>query len=91
MSDLKTVLFLENPIHKNSLPKELMSDDEILSSLLITLDGTIMGVDFNIIEPYFNSEESSLIRIGMRKRPDKFKIDSPESLYKYLSFQESTF
>ena len=91
MSDIKTVLFLENPIHKNSFPKELMSDEEILGSLLITLDGTIMGVDFDIIEPYFNSEDSSLIRIGMKKYPDKFKIDSSESLYKFLSFQDLTF
>lgn len=91
MSDIKTVLFLENPIHKNSLPKDLMNDDEVLDSLLITLDGTIMGVDFDIIEPYFNSEESSLIRVGMKKYPDKFKIDDSESLYKFLSFQDLTF
>tara|TARA_B100000131_G_scaffold323086_1_gene379719 strand:- start:6710 stop:6985 length:276 start_codon:yes stop_codon:yes gene_type:complete len=91
MSDIEKVLFLDNPIHKNSFPEDLMTNEEVLDSLLITFDGTIMGVDFDIIEPYFSSEESSLIRIGMKKYPDRFKIDSQESLYKYLSFQKSSF
>ena len=91
MNDKEAVLFLDKPMHKNSFSKELMSNDEVLDSLLITIDGTIMGVDFKAIELYFNSEESRLIRMGMRKPPDKFKIDSPDSLYKYLSFQKSEF
>jgi len=85
------VLFLDNPIHKNSFPKDIMGDEEVLDSIVTTFDGTIVGVDFDIVESFFNSEESKMIRLGMRKPPKDFRVKDKESFYRYLSFQELSF
>ena len=88
MSDLKKTLFLENPIHKNHIPDSLISDSEFFNTLLLTMDGTIMGVDYSCIEPFLSDNDLSMIRLGMKKPPDKISFDTAESFYRYISYQK---
>ena len=91
MSKFDKTIFLENPIHKNYIPKNLVEDDDFMSTLLITIDGSIVGVSYDHVEPHLSSEESRMVRLGMRKPPDKMKIEDSDSFYKYISYQDITF
>jgi hypothetical protein len=78
------VLWLSAPIHKNSLKIELT--DDIKKSLLMSFDGTILGVDSTIVSSYIEDETHSMIRMGFKKMPDDvLKYSDEDGLYKFLS------
>ncbi len=85
---MDNILWLDNPLHRNSFPKEVLGEEGVIDSLVLTFEGTIMGVDKDAIGNYFDSEESRMIRLGMAKAPAKFKIEDRDTFYKYLSYQK---
>ena len=85
---MDNILWLDNPLHRNSFPKEVLGEEGVLDSLVVTFEGTIMGVDKDAIDSYFNSDESKMIRLGMARPPAKFIIENRDTFYKYLSYQK---
>ena len=73
---MDNILWLDNPLHRNSFPKEVLGEEGVLDSLVVTFEGTIMGVDKDAIDSYFNSDESKIVKfrstffvIGIRNGP----------------------
>ena len=81
-------VWLDNPIHKNRIKFDFMSDDKIKDSLTLSFDGTIMAVDRGMIEEHYKNEEVEMVKLGYKKMP-KIKVDDEESFYKFLSYMIS--
>jgi len=82
-------VFFEKSIHINRFTSTFDLEDEdnvhVLENLLISLDGSIMGVRSEMIKPYLNEPEVRSIRYGIKPTPKKFEIKSEEDFYRTLA------
>ena len=82
--DTNDVLWLSSPMHKNSLKVELT--DDIKRHLLMSFDGTILGVSSAVVSSFIKDEGLRMIRLGFEKMPnDILKYSDTDGLYKFLS------
>tara|TARA_A100001011_G_C14319697_1_gene849925 strand:+ start:7472 stop:7744 length:273 start_codon:yes stop_codon:yes gene_type:complete len=80
------VIWLEAPLHKNNFPESLINDENILSNLIMSFDGTIMGVNIDKVKDYYLEQKVPMIRAGYQKPPEFSRdIEDEESFYKYVS------
>lgn len=78
--------WLEIPIHKNSFPKDFFENNkEVLENIKTSLDGSIVAVKKELVEGPYKEQGVQLMRLGYKPHPDKMKVDSVESFYKYLA------
>ena len=61
--------------------------DDVKERLKISFDGTIMAVDPSFIGDELSTDESKMIRLGMRQPPRRMKIICDETFKKFLSYQ----
>ena len=82
-------VFLSEAIHVNKITPEFdiyaEGNEHVLENLLITFDGTIMGVKSAAVLPHLINEEVHNIRIGAAPFPRKFKIENEDDFYKLLA------
>jgi hypothetical protein len=83
---MENILFFETPLHRNSFPEDLFKEGGVLDNLLITFDGTILGVDKQALNSYLSAEDAKMIRLGYAKAPKDLKVEDQDSFYKYLSY-----
>ena len=84
--EAERVVWLEVPLHKNSFPDSLINDENISSNLIMSFDGTIMGVNIEKVKDYYLEQNVPMIKAGYKKSPDFSKsIEDEESFYKYVS------
>jgi len=83
---MENILFLETPLHRNSFPEDLLKESGVLDKLLVTFDGTILGVDKEALGSYIDSDDATAVRLGYAKAPKDLKVEDEESFYKYLSY-----
>lgn len=80
-------VWLETPIHKNVFASfGLDEKPEILESLKISFEGSIMAVKTDKVAALYEELEVPMVRMGYKDPPLRFKIEDEESFYKYLSF-----
>ena len=85
-SDMEDYVWLEAPIHKNRFPKDFFKDNEgVLETVKISFDGSILAVKRELVEGEFKSQQVDMMRLGYKSYPDKMKVDSVETFYKYLA------
>jgi hypothetical protein len=73
-------IWLSTPIHKNWIPEEIMKDEELISSISISIDGSIFAVRESLIKSFIDIEEIKLARLGMRTMPNKFEVKNLEDV-----------
>ena len=79
--------WLETPLHKNIFTKfDLEEREDILNSLKITPDGSIMAVLTSKVEDISKEIDLPMIKAGYKKVPDKFKVDDENSFYRYIAY-----
>jgi hypothetical protein len=80
-------VWLETPIHKNVFASfKLDEKPEILEALKMSFDGSIMAVRRDKVAELYEKMEVSMVRMGYKKPPDKFKIEDEESFFKYMAY-----
>lgn len=83
------ILFLEKSIHLNRFSKDFDLEVEerahILSELMISIDGAILGVNRKKVEPFFDDPEVRKLRYGVIKMPQNFKLENEEDFFKLLA------
>tara|TARA_Y100001935_G_C17215070_1_gene462145 strand:+ start:720 stop:995 length:276 start_codon:yes stop_codon:yes gene_type:complete len=82
-------IWLEIPFHKNKISFDIKDNEEVLSSLKISFDGSIMAVKKSCVEDHYIDQNVKMIKAGyesLPKREKGFKINDSETLYKVLSF-----
>jgi len=57
----------------------------ILERLIMSIDGSIMGVHRSSITPYLSDPNVRGIRFGTKKMPKKFKIEGEDDLFRLLA------
>ena len=53
--------------------------------LLVSIDGSIMGVKRSMIEPYLNEPLVRGVRMGVKKMPDKFVLENEADFFRLLA------
>ena len=78
------IYYLSMPLHKNSIKIEMTENIE--SSLVMSIDGSVLAVKKESVEQYVNNKDLSMIRMGFHK-PSKELIaySDEDGFYKYLS------
>jgi len=84
MSD-DNFVWLDTPIHKNCFLGSLFEDEELVSSLKVSFDGTIMAVKRDMVEGFYNDQEVDLMKAGYKEYPKKVNPDDSDSFYKSIS------
>lgn len=86
-SDNDEFLWLERPIHKNTLPKDFFEKNEhLVNDVRLSFDGSIMSVRRSRVERQYLEQNVEMIRLGYKEVPKGLKVVDEESFYKMLSF-----
>ena len=80
----KDFFYFKRPVHKIYLKLDIT--DDIRENLMISVDGSVLGVSKDAVSKYMDDAELSMIRIGYKKYENGIEscLDS-DSLYRYLS------
>lgn len=82
-------VFFEKAYHVNKFAKDFNLESEenahVLDELLITMEGSILGVKSRAIQPYLLEKEVRSIRMGVKKMPKKFEVHSEEDFFRMLA------
>ena len=87
VADTTQIENIENEIE--DLLSSIKDNEEVLSSLKISFDGSIMAVKKSCVEDHYIDQNVKMIKAGyesLPKREKGFKINDSETLYKVLSF-----
>ena len=81
-------LWLYEPIHQNRLGKyKLDEHPEVKETLKLSFDGSIMAVLKDMVQPYIQKNEITLIHTGHKQAPKGgIKIENADNLYDALSY-----
>jgi hypothetical protein len=79
-------VWLEEPLHKNAFGKFNWEEHpEILDTLMISVDGSIMAVRLDKVEEHYANEGVQNIRMGYKKAEKWPKIEGLDTIYKVLA------
>lgn len=84
--EVEDYVWLETPIHKNNFPKNFFEENpSVEETLKLSFDGSIVAVKNGFLEKHFEDQQVAMMRLGYKAWPEKQKVDSEESFYKYLA------
>lgn len=72
-------IYLSRPIHKNHLGFEI--DDDLSSSLIISMDGGIHAIDRMKIQSLLDKEEVKMAKIGYGKFPKHLSVKTLDDFF----------
>jgi hypothetical protein len=82
-------VFIEGAIHSNKItPGFDIFDEEnkhVLENLIMTIEGSIIGVKSAVVLPHLQDPEVRKMRVGAVKMPSKFKVENEDDLYRLLA------
>ena len=82
-------VFLDKPYHVNKFKHTFDLEDEensyLLDDLLISFDGSILGVKSAMIAPFLKEPGVENIRLGLDPMPTKFEIKNEEDFFRTLA------
>ena len=82
---MEDISWLNTPVHTNHIKIEIT--DSMKDNLVVSFDGTILGVKTKAIESYLSEDEVKMVRVGFKKlSKDMMKYDSEDGLYRMLSY-----
>jgi hypothetical protein len=82
-------IFFEKSIHLNRFSRgfDLESEENahILENLLLSIDGSILGVKTAAVKKYFSEESVRAIRYGNKPIPKSFEVKTEDDFYRMLA------
>jgi hypothetical protein len=82
-------VFLDKAIHLNRFSGLLSLESEegahILEQLVLTIDGSIVGVKRDAVQKFFSDAEVRAYRYGIKKMPREFPVKNEEDFFRLLA------
>jgi len=82
-------IFFDDMLHVNKFAGgfDLNSEENkhIKDNLIISFEGTIVGVKRAAVQAHINSPDVRRIRLGLDRMPSKFVIENEDEFYKLLA------
>jgi hypothetical protein len=70
------IVYFSKPLHKNHLGFE--PSESLISSLTISMDGAIHGIQKSLISNHLQNEEVKMVKIGYKKAPKSLSLKTEE-------------
>lgn len=70
------IIYFSKPLHKNHLGFEL--SESLTSSLTISMDGAIHGIEKSMILNHLRSEDVKMVKVGYKKIPKALSLKTEE-------------
>ena len=82
-------VFFDKPIHLNRFARtfdlEAEENSHVLENLLLSIEGSILGVKLSPIKRFFSDPEVRAYRYGTKKIPKSFEIKTEDDFYRTLA------